>query len=102
MSGKLKVRTESVISLANEISTVNVQIEEQYKSTLEQLAKMFYSWDGKASEAAKNTFFNIKESFSDARYTVLHNYVRFLKECVGEGYEAVETANIKLADYFKD
>ena len=46
-------------------------------------------------------FSSIKESFYDARYTAVNNYVNFLLTQVGEGYVQTEEKNKSLADAFK-
>ena len=100
LSNKLKVDTVSVVELAREIGSANDDIEREYQEALKELAYMFNWWDGRACEVSKETLLTIKKAFANARYTVINNYVQFLKVNVGEGYEAVENANIDLSKSF--
>ena len=100
MSNKMKVRTESIISLSAEIKSANDEIEQEYNDAIQVLTGMFSYWDGKASDASMETLNNIKTSFKNVRYLVIDNYVRFLRVSVGQGYEAVEKANDDLSKNF--
>lgn len=101
MSDKIKIDSQSVISLANEMQSINLAIDREYRETMKCFLNMFISWGGKASDSSREVYQTIEKAFSQSRYAVMNNYVRFLKSSVAEGYENVEKVNTGLAENFK-
>ena len=97
----LKINTESAVTAANNIGTINKQIRDEFSSVQAAIKQLDTVWDGSASTKAIEKFGELKNKFSDARYKVLNNYVNFLLQQVGQGYEQTEQANKSLADAFK-
>ena len=97
----LKVNAEQVIATANKIKNLNDQMRESFSNVQNAITKLDGSWNGSAATNAIGKFNSIKNSYCDARYNVVDNFVGFLYQQVGEGYTQTETVNISLADQFK-
>ena len=99
--GHLKVNTDAVDVAANNIKIYNMQMRDELNNVQTAITHLDNCWDGSAATAGIRKFNEIKSKFSDARYNVLDNYVNFLYQQVGKGYNQTEKANISLADQFK-
>lgn len=97
----LKLNTDAVRASANTISKYNKQIKDKMDEVQKAMSKLDAAWDGSAATAAMGKFNQIKNAYADNRYAVVDNYVSFLFQQVGEGYEQTETVNKSLADAFK-
>ena len=97
----LKVNTDAVVATAGKIQACNNQMRDGFETVKSAISKLDNSWDGSASVKAISKFNHIGSSFCDSRYKVLDNYVNFLLQQVGQGYEQTETTNKSLADQFK-
>lgn len=97
----LKVNTDAVVSAAEHIAQFNKQIKEGISSAQTSMNRLDSEWDGSAAVYAMSKFNEMKNKYSDARYSVLDNYVRFMLEQVGVGYERIEDTNTSLSEQFK-
>lgn len=97
----LKINTDSAVTAARNIGNINKQIRDGFSSVHSAIKQLDSSWDGSASTKAIRKFSEIKQKYSDARFNVVDNYVKFLLQQVGQGYEQTEQANKSLADAFK-
>lgn len=98
---RLKVNAEQVIASANRIKNLNDQMRDDFSNVQDAIKKLDGTWDGSAANNAISKFNAIKNSYCDARYNVVDNFVAFLHQQVGEGYTQTEAANKSLADQFK-
>lgn len=98
---RVKVDAERVIAAANRIKNLNNQMRAEFKSVQDAISRLDSSWDGSAANNAIRKFNAIKNSYCDARYNVIDNFVAFLHQQVGEGYIQTEATNKSLADQFK-
>ena len=98
---RLKVDTEQVIAIANKIKSLNNQMRDDFDSVQDAITRLDGTWDGSAATNAISKFNAIKNSYCDARYNVVDNFVAFLHQQVGEGYTQTEAANKSLAEQFK-
>ena len=97
----LKINAEQVVETARRIKNINNQIREGFNNVQKAVTRLDGAWDSPAATNAINKFKAIKNSYCDARYDVIDNYVAFLHQQVGEGYTQTETTNKSLADAFK-
>lgn len=97
----LKVDAEQVIASANRIKNLNDQMRDGFSSVQDAITRLDGTWDGSAATNTISKFNAIKNSYCDARYNVVDNFVAFLYQQVGEGYTQTEAANKSLADQFK-
>lgn len=97
----MKVNVDAVISAADSVKLYNCMMRDGIMDVNAAMTRLNQAWDGNASNAAIAKFNEIKEKLCDARYKVMDNYVNFLLQQVGEGYEVVEDVNKSLADQFK-
>lgn len=97
----LRINTEAVITVANNLKMYNAQMKDEIHNAVTAINKLDKSWDGEAASAAINKFNEIKSKYSETRYDVLDNFVRFLLQEIGEGYTQTEEANKSLASQFK-
>ena len=98
---RLKVDVEQVIGTANRIKNLNNQMRDGFSSVQDAITRLDGTWDGSAATNAISKFNTIKNSYCDARYKVIDNFVAFLHQQVGEAYGCVESVNKSLADQFK-
>lgn len=101
MSAIIKVNTDTVDSVAQNIRNINNDIRDLISPVESAIKTLDNSWDGGASTSAISKFNSIKNTYCDNRYKVIENYVNFLLQQVGEGYVQTEAANTSLADAFK-
>lgn len=98
---KLKIDAEQVVATANRIKNLNNQMRDGFDSVQDAITKLDGVWEGSAATNAIAKFNSIKNSYCDARYNVVDNFVAFLHQQVGVGYTQTESANKSLADQFK-
>ncbi len=98
---RLKVDAEQVVATANRIKNLNDQMRDRFSSVQDAITRLDGTWDGSAATNAISKFNDIKNSYCDARYNVVDNFVAFLHQQVGEGYTQTEAVNKSLADRFK-
>lgn len=99
--GNINIKTAQVLKAATNISTCNLNIENAFEEVETAIKNLDNAWDGQASSNAVSRFNSIIKGYKDNRYKVINQYVDFLNQQVGTGYETVETANTSLADAFK-
>ena len=97
----MKVNVDRVVTAANNIKTLNNQMKNAFSDVQNAMTRLNSSWDGSASTQALSKFDAIKNSYCDARYNVLDNFVAYLHQQVGQGYTQTEAVNKSLADQFK-
>lgn len=97
----VRINTDSVLTVAKNIQTVNKQMKDNFSSVQNAITKLNDSWDGPASTMAIGKFNQIRTDFCDNRYNVLNDYSNFLLQQVGQGYEETENVNVSLAAQFK-
>ena len=99
--GHIKVNTDVVVSVANNVHKINNDVRDQIPSVETAIRTLNNSWEGSVATQAMDTFNSIKNAYCDSHYKVIENFVNFLLTQVGEGYTQTETANLSLADAFK-
>ena len=99
--GNLKINTDSAVTAATHIKTINGQIRDGFSSVQNAITQLDNAWDGSAATNSIGKFNEIKSKFPEARYNVVDNFVNFLLQQVGEGYVQTEETNKSLADAFK-
>lgn len=97
----LRINTEAVVSVANNVKLYNTQMKDGASSVESAIKKLDKSWEGVAATEAISKFNEIQSKFSDSRYSVLNNFVNYLMQQIGEGYSQTEDANKSLAAQFK-
>ena len=95
------IKTEAVLTAAEEINRLNGQIREDLDDVGMTLQSLQNSWKGAAADKSSRAYQHIKTHILDFRFSVINNLVSLLKHQVGAGYEATETAVSKAADAFK-
>ena len=63
----IKINTAAVRSTANQISTVNTKISNDFSSVQSAINSLNSNWDGSASDAAIRKFNNIKTTYFDKK-----------------------------------
>ncbi|SDM85065.1 WXG100 family type VII secretion target [Bacillus sp. OK048] len=101
MADLIKVDTGRVAAAAKNIANYNNRIKDDFSSVESAIRALNSVWDGTAAEHAMDSFYKIKSTFHEPRYTVVDNYVKFLQQQVDPGYTQAEKANTTLADLFK-
>lgn len=97
----LKVDTGLVLTCAVKLENANNKIRDGFPSVERAINRLDNTWEGAAATNAISKFNEMRSQMPEARYTVLSNYINFLRNQVGEGYEQTEAANTSLADAFK-
>lgn len=97
----LKINAQQVVASANRIKNLNTKMKNGFADVQTAVQKMDNAWDSPAASAALSKFNSIKNTYCQARYDALDNFVAFLHQQVGQGYDQAEAANKSLADQFK-
>ena len=97
----LKVDVEQVVNTANRIKKLNTEMKDGFSSVQDAIKKLDDTWESSAATNAMTKFNAIKNSYCEARYTVVDNFVAFLHQQVGQGYTQTENVNKSLAEQFK-
>lgn len=101
MAGQIKVNTDQVNSIANNIDNLNNRLLDELKQCQSTIKSLASTWDGEASNETINSFDNFANKYFQNYHDIIDQYVRFLREGVAQGYFETETANKSLADAFK-
>lgn len=97
----IKVNTAAVLNTANEIDTINRSIRDDFAAVVSAISALNRNWDGSASNTGIGKLNYIKKNFVDNRFNVVNDYAAFMRQIVGEGYEATEKAAVTAASAFK-
>lgn len=98
---KIKVNTAGVLAAADKLEILNNDMREDFSKLESAMKKLDNSWEGAAAANAIAKFNSLKKSLPETRHRVMENYIRFMRQQVGEGYTLTEEANTSLADAFK-
>lgn len=98
--GNLAINTDLVLIAKGQIDIANKDMSDAMTTLQSAITQLENNWDGAASTAGIETFYSLKSSYQDARFTAIQNYTTFLTTAVAEGYVEAETNNISLADAF--
>ena len=97
----LKINAEAVVRAAENIRNFNNTMRDSFDSVQDAISRLDNYWEGSAATSVISKFGAIKNNYCDARYSVLSNYIGFMLQQVGEGYNQTEEVNKSLADAFK-
>lgn len=95
------INTAVVSNTADQIDTVNKKIRDDLSDIDSAIRKLQQNWEGEASSSCTNKYEHIKRSFSDARFSVVNDFVTFIRKQVDEGYEVTEKTVSSAAAAFK-
>lgn len=101
MSNQIQVDTGKVVAVANRISELNHDIDNEFERVEKAIQRLNGRWNSRSSGVVIGKFYSIKNNFKDNRFKVMQDYSNFLKQQVSDGYNTTETANTNLADAFK-
>ena len=97
----VKINTTLVAYTATKLSYENNVLYHKYDDIDKAISNLKRNWSGTACDQCCRKAEYIKSQFKDARYTVVNDFVRFMRQQVGEGYEATEAAISSAANAFK-
>lgn len=98
---RIKVDTGRVLTAASKIKNLNGQMKTGFENVSKAMRTLDNAWDSPVASRAMSKLNDIKNTYCNARYDVMDDYVAFLNQRVGEGYTKTETANRSLASRFK-
>ncbi len=101
MADIIKVDTDHVAAAAKNIASYNRKINADFSAVENAIRALSNEWISSAATHAISSFYEIKDAYFEARYDVVHNYVKFLHQQVEDGYEMIENNNEYLAKLFK-
>ena len=97
----VKINTDHVLLAAETVSKLNGEIRSDFENVRSAMNQLQNDWEGLASVNAFQKYNEMESSYGESRYQVLNNYVLYLHQQAGEGYEDTENINKTLADAFK-
>ena len=97
---KQVINTDRIATSANKLRMVNTNIDNAFETLKTKAKQLDPNWRGAAGDAAQTTMYQLF-GYSEARATVIKNYINILEQQVNPGYANTEEANIKLSDKFK-
>lgn len=98
---ELKFNTDAIKTAAEKIKMYNNQIHDNFSMVQTAITQLNNYWESEATATAVSKFHEINTKFVDTRNMVLNNYVNFLYQQIGEGYDKTEEINKSLAEQFK-
>lgn len=101
MASEIQIKTQQVKQASVDISTCNNNILNAMEPVASSVRALNSAWNSSAGDKAIETFCELEGMYKDNRYNVIQNYVDFLNQQIGLGYEETEMVNVKLADAFK-
>lgn len=100
MSMKQVVDSEQINAAASTLRTANDTINHEFQNMRNKTRCMEQEWHSIAASAAVTALYEIFQG-NESRSAVLQNYVNLLSQQINPDYQSIESANTKLADYFK-
>ena len=101
----IKIDTDKVRETANLISSNNQKLDNEFKPVENAISYLENGWVSPAKDFCVSKFNKLKTTYigssSTSRYSSIEEYVRFLREYIGDVYDEVESDNTSLADAFK-
>lgn len=97
----VKVNTQAVRDAAAEIARLNQSIRSDFSKVESAIYQLDRHWSGTASNQGINQLRHIQKSYTEQRFQVVDDLVRFVRLQVGEGYETTEQGNVNSASAFK-
>lgn len=101
MAGTIKISTDQVSAIANEIEMLNNKLNDTLTQSKEEIMSLKTVWQGEAADATVNAYNAFANNFFSNYYEVIKSYVKFLRENVVLDYEQTETVNTSLGDSFR-
>lgn len=95
------INTAAVSLTADDIDKVNKKIRDELSEVDLAVRELRSNWTGQAADSCASKYGRIKDSFSDRRYSVVNGMVVFMKNSVGESYNAAEQTLVNAASAFK-
>lgn len=96
-----KVSTDQVAAIANEIDSLNRQLDDKLKECKQTFDNLSSIWQGEAAQASIENFDSFAAKYFQKYQDVIDSYVKFLRTNVEQGYTETETQNVNLADAYK-
>lgn len=95
------INTAAVSLAADDIDKLNKQIRDELSEVDLAVRELRHCWTGQASDSCASKYARLKDNFSDRRYSVINGMVVFMKNSVGESYNAAEQTLVNAASAFK-
>lgn len=94
----LKINTAAIRETASTIATQNNRLEETLLTCQQTVRSLSGSWTGTASEATIAAFDSFAAKYFSQYKEMLDQYVKFLNNAAGAGYEETEQRVARKAD----
>lgn len=101
MAGQIKIDTEQVAQIANNLEKLNGDLLETLEKGKTAVNSLRNTWEGQAADATIESFNRFAANYFQSYHDILNQYVLFLRHNVSEGYFQVEVTGKGLADSFK-
>lgn len=94
----INIDTGAIRSTASNIATQNNRLEETLLSCQQTVRSLSGSWTGVAAETTVTAFDSFAAKYFSQYKELLDQYVKFLNNVAGEGYEETEQQVTRKAD----
>lgn len=94
----LKIDTAAIRNTASTIANQNNRLEETLLNCQQAVHSLSGAWTGAAAEATIAAFDSFAAKYFAQYKEMLDEYVKFLNNAAGEGYEITEQQAIRKAD----
>ena len=94
----LNINTGAIRSTASKIAMENKHLEETLLSCQQTVHSLTNTWSGAAADATIAAFDSFASKYFSQYKELLDQYVRFLNNVAGEGYEETEQQVTRKAD----
>lgn len=101
MTGEIRISTEEVNLSASSIEHLNNKLNDKLLESQAAIKALGQTWEGEAYDATLASFNTFAGKYFESYKELIDDYVKFLREKVGEGYFKTEVKNEELASLFQ-
>ncbi len=84
------INTQVIRDAASTIQQQNNDLYEELMASNQTVASLSGVWTGEGADATRSTYNQFATKYAAEYQEMLNNYVRFLNEAAGQGYEDTE------------
>ena len=100
MAGEIRISTEEVNLSASSIEHLNNKLNDKLLEAQAAIKALGQTWEGEAYDRTVASFDAFAGKYFESYKELIDDYVKFLRERVGEGYFKTEVRNADLASDF--
>lgn len=100
MAGHFKLDTDVIRGIATSIETTNKELQDELNNAKATISSLSSTWTGEAATQTITAFDEFAAKYFQSYYDIIDQYVKLLRTNVADGGDAVEKANVSLAEKY--